>query len=128
MQDGSPEGSGGDDLELDVRVDVLVQAHGGLVGADGADLLADLDLALVDLAQAGGLDGVGDLLGLDRAEQTALGAGLGRDRDGGRGQRGRQGLRVLERGELTGRTSGLDGLDLALGALGPLGRKAAGKR
>ena len=59
------------DLQVDDSGDVFVQTDGGLVAAHRLDVLGQFDLALVDVAEAGGLDGVGDVGLLDGAEQAA---------------------------------------------------------
>ena len=62
--------SGGDDVEVDRRVDLVVHLHGHLVRAQGLDRVADDDLALVDRGARVG-DRTGDVADGDGAEQTA---------------------------------------------------------
>lgn len=73
--------------------DLIAQLALDIIGAEGFDRLAD-QLGLGDVEAVLGLDGVGDLLGGDAAEELFTGAGLGGDGDrallelGGQGQSG----------------------------------------
>ena len=60
----------GDHLQGDRRDEVVTQANGRLVLARRLDRRGDLDLALVELAEAGSRNGVGDVGGLDRTEEA----------------------------------------------------------
>src|SRR5699024_11111807 len=117
---------GGDDLDDQVREDVVVQAHGRLVLAERADRRHELDGAAVDVLVEHLLDGLGDLLGGDRAEEAAVLAGaLGED-EGLRLERGLQRLRLLDAGDRTLAAGRTDLVELTLTALGPRGRETAG--
>ena len=76
--------------------EVVVQTHGRLVVADDLDGVGELDLALVELADAGRLDGVRDIAGLDRTEQAALAARLDGQLDLGRLELGLEVLGLLD--------------------------------
>src|SRR5690606_27377245 len=118
---------GGDDLDDEVREDLVVQAHSRLVLAERAGRGGELDGATVDVLVEHRLDALGDLLGGDRTEQTAVLAGALGDDDGLRLERRLQGLRLLDvrDGALAaGRT---DLVELTLTALGPRGRETAGQ-
>src|SRR5699024_10477399 len=117
---------GGDDLDDQVGEDVLVQTDGRLVLAERADRGRELDGAAVDVLVEHRLDGLGDLLGGDRTEQTAVLAGALGDDEGLRLERGLQGLRVLDVGDRALAAGRTDLVELALTALGPRGREAAG--
>src|ERR1051325_9367349 len=62
--------AGRHDLDLNVRRHVLVQADLHVVRAEGLYRVRQLDAALVDLV-ALGLEGVGDVVGRDRAEELS---------------------------------------------------------
>src|SRR6476469_11080239 len=120
-----PRGSGGDDLELEGRRDLRVQADCRLVGAERLDGLLDLDLALVERRATGSLDGGSDVAVADGAEEATGLAGLGRDLD----RRGLElaldtlgGVEVLD---LADRAALGQGVDLLLAALRPRGRETA---
>src|SRR5690606_8777913 len=65
----------GDDLHQQVREDVLVQTDGRLVLAERADRGHELDGTTIDVLVEDRLDALGDLLGGDRTEETAVLAG-----------------------------------------------------
>ncbi|VXB74651.1 hypothetical protein ARTHRO9V_1850001 [Arthrobacter sp. 9V] len=119
---------GSDDLERDHGSDVLAQAHGGLVVTDGLDGRGDLDLALVERADALRLDGVSDVARTDGAEQTTVLAGLDRQGDGRVLELHLEVLCLFDGGELARGTRGTDRLDLLLAALGPRDSEALGMR
>src|SRR6478609_6000724 len=71
----------GDDRELDVRGDRVMQSHADRVAPDVLDRLGDLDRALVHRRAAGLLDGPSDVVGRDGAEQLAGRTGPDGQRD-----------------------------------------------
>src|SRR5690606_12736968 len=85
----------------------------------------DLDLALVDGRGPRGLDGLGDLGGRDRTEETAGLARAGRHDNLLGLERVLRGLRVVEARDLAGLAGRADRGDLLLGALGPGRRELA---
>src|SRR6478752_9423550 len=117
--------SAGDDVELDGRLHLGVEAHQRGVRAGGLDRGRDLDLALVERRTARGLDGIRDVTGGDGAEQAAAGAGVRGDRDGLGLEVALDGLRLFERLHLADLTALGDGVDLLLAALGPRRRETA---
>src|SRR5207247_5398118 len=93
-----------DDHRLHVGRGVLGELDLDEVGADVADRLDQVDLALVDPYAAGVANCVGDLARGHRAVQAAVGASLGGDGEDGLGERLDLLLRALTR--LGGRAIG----------------------
>src|SRR4029453_9199588 len=118
----------GHDLEGDDSGDVLVQADVGLVRTNGLDVVRQLNVALVDRAEAGRPNNGSDLGRLDGTEETTGLAGLHLERDLLGGQRSSLGLCSFNRSVGTGSTGGLDGLNLLLATLGPGQGEAAGQQ
>ncbi len=107
-----------DDHRLDGRVHALVDLDDDHVRADVADRLLELDLAAVDSDSAGLADRVGDVLRGDRAEQTAVLAGLLLDRQDGAAEQRSVLLRAVLRvsgGLVSGDLARLSGLERASG-------------
>src|SRR5829696_4578148 len=111
---------------LDVGEHAVADLDGHHAGADRADRLLEVHLALVDLEAAGLLDRVDDVLGGDRAEQAAVVARLMGDREHGLVEQLRAHLGALRRlggGAVQGLLVALGGRDGALrGRLGQLAR------
>src|SRR5699024_3975352 len=117
---------GGDDLDDQVGEDVLVQTDGPLVLAERADRGRELDGATVDVLVEHRLHALGDLLGGDRSEQTAVLAGALGDDEGLGLERGLQGLGVLDAGDRALAAGRTDLVELTLTGLGPRGGETAG--
>src|SRR5699024_2427532 len=116
-----------DDLHQQVREDVLVQTDGRLVLAERADRGHELDGATIDVLVEDRLDALGDLLGGDSTEETAVLAGALGD-DDGLGLEGRlERLRLLQAGDRALAAGRTDLVELTLTALGPRGRETAGQ-
>jgi hypothetical protein len=105
-----------------------VQTDVGLVGTDRLDVGRQFNLALVDAAQACGLNSVGDVGLLDRAEQAAAFAGLDYQLDRLGGQSGGLLLSIFQGSVLAGSAGSLDGLNLLLATLRPGQGETAGQQ
>src|SRR5690606_11396656 len=117
---------GGDDLDDEVREDVLVQTDGRLVLAERPDRGRELDGPAIDVLAEHRGDALGDLLGGDGTEETAVLAGALGD-DERLGLEGRlERLRVLDVGDRTLAARRTDLVELTLTTLGPRGRETAG--
>src|SRR5690606_18664687 len=96
-----------------------VQPNGDVVLSDGLDRLAELDAPLVDLRAARVGDRLGDVGRRDCTEESARGAGLGRQPHRRVLQPSLDFARAVEVGELPSLARPADRVDLLLGTLGP---------
>lgn len=105
-----------------------MQADLDLVASDRLDRVLDLDPTLVQLGTAGGLDGLGDVRGRDRAEQAATLAGALLEAHGERVDPARDLLGLVQGADVTRGTRALDQVDLLLTAARPPDGEPAGKQ
>ena len=118
----------GYDLEVDDSRNILVQANVSRVRTDRLDVVRQFNVALVDGAEASGLNSSSDISRLDGAEETTGLAGLHLELDLLGGQSLGLGLCSFNRSVRTSGTSSLDGLNLLLATLAPGQSEAAGQQ
>src|ERR1035441_7833663 len=121
----SAQDSGSDNLDFEGGPHLRVQPHRNLMSAYRLDRVGDLDLPLVQLRSARGLDGGGDVSRRHRAEQppAAARAGLQPDRQGGEPVGRVPG--IVQAADLARRAGPLDQVDLLLRAASPAHRQPA---
>src|SRR6478752_3974598 len=120
--------SASDDVQRHRGLHLGVQPNQRLVAADRLDRVRDLDLALVELRAAGGLDGGSDIGGRHRAEQATGVTSVGDDLDGLVLEVAPDRLGLLEGVDRTDLAALGDRLDLLLPALGPRGGQATAEQ
>ena len=116
------------DLEVDDSRNILVQANVGRVRTDRLDVVRQFNVALVDGAEASGLNSSSDISRLDGAEETTGLAGLHLELDLLGGQSLGLCLCSFNRSVRTSGAGSLDGLNLLLATLGPGQSEAAGQQ
>src|SRR5690606_30096578 len=122
------DGSTGDDVDVEGRLDLGVQLDRHLVGTGALDRVADLDAAAVELGAAGGLHGLGDVTGGDGAEQATALTRPGGEPDLERLELLGDLLRGADVTDRAGLTRPADRHDLLLAAAGPRDGVSAGKQ
>src|SRR5690606_7788901 len=115
--------SGGDDLDVDLGVNLGVQTHGRLVGAQRLDRRTQLDAALVDLGATGVLDRGSDVGRGDGTEEPTGVAGADGQADLDTLELGLHLVGLLDGVDLVDLASTTDLLDVLLAALGPADRE-----